>query len=140
MKRFTTPTFGILGRGLVRRKEHFCVTKRFDSLVVGHKHFNNQKFFSTNASSANEQLIRTYVFLNTQSVSSNYINSKVLNHFSNRIINRNQLIIDLEETTNSLFTFSKFFKSLLRWRETVVCQSQNTTACCSYLLTKTKAI
>ena len=125
MKRFTTPTFGILGRGLVRRKEHFCVTKRFDSLVVGHKHFNNQKFFSTNASSANEQLIRTYVFLNTQSVSSNYINSKVLNHFSNRIINRNQLIIDLEETTNSLFTFSKFFKSFIKdgGRALFVCQN-----------------
>ena len=84
------------------------------------------KFFSTNNSTAaNEKLIRTYVFLNTQKVSTKHINEKVLNHFSNRIINNNQLIIDLEETTNSLFTFTKFFKSFIKdgGRALFVCQN-----------------
>ena len=124
MKRSTASAFRILGRGIAQRKERVRTAKCFDSLLVGQKQ-SNQKFFSTNASSVNEELIRTYVFLNTQSVSSNYINPKVLNHFSNRIINRNQLIIDLEETTNSLFTFSKFFKSFIKdgGKALFVCQN-----------------
>jgi ribosomal protein S2 len=88
---------------------------------------NSSAFFSTERKSTatNEKLIRTYVFLNTQKVSSKHINKKVLNHFSKKIINNNQLIIDLEETTNNLFTFIKFFKSFINdgGRALFVCQN-----------------